>query len=164
METNRDKNIKILENGRDDYRGFIREYKDGKTTTDNGYNPMRQEDYTVGYSVGFNVKEGESVTSHLYGKLKEGQTLTKNEKIAFYENVDIFNPEPVLSQGESFDFSKVLYSYESVSLHTLDQKISKEEINIFKERVVYVKMDIDIELIDRMENEKGAKAKKARLK
>jgi len=83
------------------------------------------------YSLGFDTK-GDNVVSHLFNKLKKGKKLTKNEKLAFYEKVDLFAPD-VQVFGNWYDFRQVLHKVPSLQFYTLSKKISKKEINIFYE-------------------------------
>ena len=123
VKIKRIKNIK-------EYRGFSFKLDDGYIVAN--FCSCVSKGLVAEYSLGFELNEGKNVVSHLFKKLEKNKKLTKNEQIAFYEKVDLFNPF-VQNQGIWYDFKEVLSKVPAVQFYTLNKKISKKEIDIFYE-------------------------------
>ena len=93
----------------------------------------------IEYRLGFKT-DGKTAVEHLYDKLEDGKTLSENEKIAFYETVDLFDPS-VQRSGKEYDFRHVLNKVEGLDFYTLSKKISKEEIKIFNKKESFVNIE-----------------------
>lgn len=121
--------VKLIKNI-ERYRGFYFKLDDGYIVAN--FCSCPSKGLEVKYSLGFELNEGKNVVSHLFNKLEKKKKLTKNEQIAFYEKVDLFNPF-VQNQGIWYNFIKVLHKVPAVQFYTLNKKISKKEIDIFYE-------------------------------
>ena len=113
----------------DNYRGFYFLHNDGVYTKAN-YNDAAIKDIQMGYSRGYELK-GENCIEHLYLKLIKGSDLSYNERIEFYEKVNLRRPVAKAS-GVVYDFRGILHKRENVQFWTLLEKFSKEEIEIYQ--------------------------------
>lgn len=130
--------VKVIEDIKK-YRGFYFKLEDGYIQAN--FCSNAKEGLKVKYSLGFETN-GKSVVEHLYTKLKNGKKLTRFEKVAFYEDVNLFNPS-VQRAGKWYNFREVLHKVRGLKFYTLLESISKKEIAIFNEN--YISDDIDIE-------------------
>jgi hypothetical protein len=110
------------------YRGFYFKLEDAYVVANFCSNPAKS--LNVKYSLGFECTKEESVVSHFFSKLKKGKKLTANEKIAFYEAVNLFDPSTQIG-GKWYNFREVLHKVTGVQFYTLNKKISKKEVDIF---------------------------------
>ena len=113
----------------DNYRGFYFLHKDGVYTKAN-YNDAAIKDIQMGYSRGYELK-GKNCIEHLYLKLSKGSDLSRNERIEFYEKINLRRPVEKAS-GVVYDFRNILHKRENVQFWTLLEKFSKEEIEIYE--------------------------------
>ena len=113
----------------DNYRGFYFLHKDGVYTKAN-YNSASFENIQTGYSRGYELK-GIDCIEHLYRKLAKGSDLSRNERVEFYEKINLRHPV-AKSYGGRYDFRDILHKRENVQFWTLLEKFSKEEIEIYK--------------------------------
>ena len=113
----------------DNYRGFYFLHKDGVYTKAN-YNSASIEDTQMGYSRGYELK-GKNCIEHLYLKLSKGSDLSRNERIEFYDEINLRHPV-IKASGVVYDFRNILHKRENVQFWTLLEKFSKEEIEIYK--------------------------------
>ena len=120
--------LEIIENF-DDYRGFYFLHKDGTYTKAN-YNDAALENIKMGYTRGY-VLEGRNYIEHLFQKLAKGATLSRNERVEFYEKINLRRPVAKAS-GIVYDFRDILYKRENIQFWTLLEKFSKEEIEIYQ--------------------------------
>ena len=125
------------------YRGFYFKLEDGCIQAN--FCSNAKEGFNVKYSLGFETN-GKSVIEHLYNKLENGELLTKFEKIAFYEDINLFNPS-VQRAGKWYNFREVLHRVRALEFYTLAEKISKKEIAIFNENNISDIVDIE-ELVE----------------
>ena len=119
------------------YRGFYFKLEDGYIQAN--FCSDAKAGLEVKYSLGFKTN-GKSVVEHLYTKLKNGKKLTKFEKVAFYEDVDLFSPS-VQRAGKWYNFREVLHKVKGLEFYTLSEKISKKEIKLFNERESFVDIE-----------------------
>lgn len=120
--------LEIIENF-DDYRGFYFLHKDGTYTKAN-YNDAALENIQTGYSRGYEL-EGIDCIEHLYLKIAKGSDLSRNERVEFYEKINLRRPVAKAS-GIVYDFRDILYKRENIQFWTLLEKFSKEEIEIYQ--------------------------------
>lgn len=120
--------LEVIENI-DDYRGFYFLHKDGVYTKAN-YNSASFEDIKTGYSRGYELK-GENCIEHLYLKLSKGSDLSRNERIEFYEKINLQHPV-AKSSGIVYDFRGILHKKENIQFWTLLEKFSKEEKELYQ--------------------------------
>ena len=113
----------------DNYRGFYFLHKDGVYTKAN-YNSASLENIQTGYSRGYEL-EGRDCIEHLYLKIAKGSDLSRNEKIEFYEKINLKFPV-AKSYGGRYDFRDILHKKENVQFWTLLEKFSKVEIEIYQ--------------------------------
>ena len=111
------------------YRGFYFLHKDGVYTKAN-YNSASFQDIKTGYSRGYELK-GKNCIEHLYFKIANGSELSKNERIEFYEKINLRRPVERAS-GVLYDFRDILHKKENVQFWTLLEKFSKVEIEIYQ--------------------------------
>lgn len=111
--------IKDLEN----YRGFYVMIKNLAVKA-----TFNTSGLDVKYSNGFTF-DG-NIVQYLYSKLEKGETLTKNEKEAFYEKVSLTDPVVQLA-GKFYDFKKVLFKLKMIPFYSLKRKLNKREIEVF---------------------------------
>ena len=120
--------LKIIEDF-DNYRGFYFLHNDGTYTKAN-YNDAALENIKMGYTRGYELK-GKNCIEHLYLKLAKGSDLSYNERIEFYEKINLRHPIKKAS-GVVYDFRNILHKRENVQFWTLLEKFSKEEIEIYE--------------------------------
>ena len=120
--------LEIIENF-DDYRGFYFLHKDGTYTKAN-YNDAALENIKMGYSRGY-VLKGKNCIEHLYLKIAKGSDLSRNERVEFYEKINLRCPIAKAS-GIVYDFRDILHKRENIQFWTLLEKFSKEEIEIYE--------------------------------
>lgn len=120
--------LEIIENF-DDYRGFYFLHKDGTYTKAN-YNDAALENIKMGYSRGY-VLKGKNCIEHLYLKIAKGSDLSRNERVEFYEKINLRRPVAKAS-GIVYDFRDILHKKENIQFWTLNEKFSKEEIEIYQ--------------------------------
>ena len=120
--------LEIIENF-DDYRGFYFLHKDGVYTKAN-YNHSALENVEMGYNRGYTL-EGIDCIEHLYRKISKGSDLKRNERIEFYEKINLRHPV-AKSYGGEYDFRDILHKRENIQFWTLLEKFSKEEIEIYR--------------------------------
>ena len=113
----------------DNYRGFYFLHKDGVYTKAN-YNSFSLENIQTGYSRGY-VLKGKNCIEHLYLKIAKGSDLSRNERVEFYEKINLRRPV-AKSYGGRYDFRDILHKKENVQFWTLLEKFSKEEIEIYQ--------------------------------
>ena len=130
--------VKIIEDV-EKYRGFYFELEDGCIQANFCSNV--KAGLEVKYSLGFDTN-GKSDIEHLYAKLKNSKKLTKFEKVAFYENVNLFNPSAQRA-GKWYNFREVLHKVKGLEFYTLLESISKKEIAIFNESNISDVVDIE---------------------
>lgn len=119
------------------YRGFYFALSDGYIVAN--FCSCVEKGLEAKYSLGFKTN-GKSVIEHLYSKIENGLSLTRFEKIAFYEDVNLFNPL-VQRAGKWYDFSKILHKVRGLEFYTLSEKISKKEIKLFNETESFVDIE-----------------------
>ena len=107
--------LEIIENF-DDYRGFYFLHKDGTYTKAN-YNDAALENIKMGYTRGY-VLEGRNCIEHLYLKIAKGSDLSRNERVEFYEKINLRRPVAKAS-GIVYDFRDILYKRENIQFWTL---------------------------------------------
>ena len=120
--------LEIIENF-DDYRGFYFLHKDGTYTKAN-YNDAALEDIKMGYTRGY-VLNGKNCIEHLYLKIAKGSDLSYNERIEFYEKINLRYPI-VKASGVVYDFRDILHKKENIQFWTLLEKFSSKEIEIYQ--------------------------------
>ena len=120
--------LEIIENF-DDYRGFYFLHKDGMYTKAN-YNDAALENIKMGYSRGY-VLKGKNCIEHLYLKIAKGSDLSRNERVEFYEKINLRRPVAKAS-GIVYDFRDILHKKENIQFWTLNEKFSKEEREIYQ--------------------------------
>ncbi len=120
--------LEIIENF-DDYRGFYFLHKDGTYTKAN-YNDAALENIKMGYSRGY-VLKGKNCIEHLYLKIAKGSDLSRNERVEFYEKINLRRPVAKAS-GIVYDFRDILHKKENIQFWTLNEKFSKEEREIYQ--------------------------------
>ena len=120
--------LEIIENF-DDYRGFYFLHKDGTYTKAN-YNDAALENIKMGYSRGY-VLKGKNCIEHLYLKIAKGSDLSRNERVEFYEKINLRRPVAKAS-GIVYDFRDILHKKENIQFWTLLEKFSKEEREIYQ--------------------------------
>ena len=113
----------------DDYRGFYFLHKDGTYTKAN-YNDAALENIKMGYSRGY-VLKGKNCIEHLYLKIAKGSDLSRNERVEFYEKINLRRPVAKAS-GIVYDFRDILHKKENIQFWTLNEKFSKEEREIYQ--------------------------------
>ena len=113
----------------DNYRGFYFLHKDGVYTKAN-YNDAAIKDIQTGYSRGYELK-GKNCIEHLYLKLAKGSDLSYNERIEFYEKINLRCPIAKAS-GVVYDFRDILHKKENIQFWTLLEKFSSKEIEIYQ--------------------------------
>ncbi len=113
----------------DNYRGFYFLHKDGVYTKAN-YNSFSLENIQTGYSRGY-VLKGKNCIEHLYLKIAKGSDLSRNERVEFYEKINLRRPVAKAS-GIVYDFRDILHKRENIQFWTLLEKFSKEEIEIYQ--------------------------------
>lgn len=119
------------------YRGFYFKLDDGYVVAN--FCSNIEKGLEAKYSLGFETN-GKSVIEHLYEKISRNQSLTKFEKIAFYEDVNLFNPS-VQRGGKWFNFQEILHKVKGIEFYTLSEVISEKEIELFNK----VNSIVDIE-------------------
>ena len=120
--------LEIIENF-DDYRGFYFLHKDGTYTKAN-YNDAALENIKMGYTRGY-VLKGKNCIEHLYLKIAKGSDLSRNERVEFYEKINLRRPVAKAS-GIVYDFRDILHKKENIQFWTLNEKFSKEEREIYQ--------------------------------
>ena len=120
--------LEIIENF-DDYRGFYFLHKDGTYTKAN-YNDAALENIKMGYSRGY-VLKGKNCIEHLYLKIAKGSDLSRNERVEFYEKINLRRPVAKAS-GIVYDFRDILHKKENIQFWTLNETFSKEEREIYQ--------------------------------
>lgn len=120
--------LEIIENF-DDYRGFYFLHNDGTYTKAN-YNDAALENIKMGYSRGY-VLKGKNCIEHLYLKIAKGSDLSRNERVEFYEKINLRRPVAKAS-GIVYDFRDILHKKENIQFWTLNEKFSKEEREIYQ--------------------------------
>ena len=120
--------LEIIENF-DDYRGFYFLHKDGTYTKAN-YNDAALENIKMGYSRGY-VLKGKNCIEHLYLKIAKGSDLSRNERVEFYEKINLRRPVAKAS-GIVYDFRDILHKKENIQFWTLLEKFSSKEIEIYQ--------------------------------
>ena len=113
----------------DNYRGFYFLHKDGVYTKAN-YNDAAIKDIKMGYSRGYELK-GENCIEHLYLKIAKGSDLSYNERLEFYEKINLRRPIAKAS-GVVYDFRDILHKKENIQFWTLLEKFSSKEIGIYQ--------------------------------
>ena len=113
----------------DNYRGFYFLHKDGVYTKAN-YNDAAIKDIKMGYSRGYELK-GENCIEHLYLKIAKGSDLSYNERLEFYEKINLRRPIAKAS-GVVYDFRDILHKKENIQFWTLLEKFSSKEIEIYQ--------------------------------
>ena len=113
----------------DNYRGFYFLHKDGVYTKAN-YNHSALENVEMGYTRGYTL-EGIDCIEHLYRKISKGSDLKRNERIEFYEKINLRHPV-AKSYGGEYDFRDILHKKENIQFWTLLEKFSKVEIEIYQ--------------------------------
>ena len=113
----------------DNYRGFYVLHEDGVYTKPN-YNSAAIESIQTVFSRGYELK-GRDCIEHLYLKLAKGSDLSRNERVEFYEKINLRHPV-AKSYGGEYDFRNILHKRENVQFWTLLEKFSKEEIEIYQ--------------------------------
>ena len=120
--------LEVIENI-DGYRGFYFLHEDGVYTKAN-YNSASFENIKTGYSQGYFLN-GKNCIEHLYLKISKGSDLSYNERIEFYEKINLRRPVEKAS-GVVYDFRDILHKKENVQFWTLLEKFSKVEIEIYQ--------------------------------
>ena len=113
----------------DNYRGFYFLHKDGVYTKAN-YNDAALEDIKMGYTRGY-VLNGKNCIEHLYLKIAKGSDLSYNERIEFYDMINLRYPIAKAS-GVVYDFRDILHKKENIQFWTLLEKFSSKEIEIYQ--------------------------------
>ena len=120
--------LEIIENF-DDYRGFYFLHKDGTYTKAN-YNDAALENIKMGYTRGYFLN-GKNCIEHLYLKIAKGSDLSYNERLEFYEKINLRCPIAKAS-GVVYDFRDILHKKENIQFWTLLEKFSSKEIEIYQ--------------------------------
>ena len=120
--------LEIIENF-DDYRGFYFLHKDGTYTKAN-YNDAALENIKMGYTRGYFLN-GKNCIEHLYLKIAKGSDLSYNERLEFYEKINLRRPIAKAS-GVVYDFRDILHKKENIQFWTLLEKFSSKEIEIYQ--------------------------------
>jgi len=128
--------VKVI-NDIEKYRGFYFTLSDGYVVAN--FCSCIEKGLEAKYSLGFKT-EGKSVIEHLYNKIENGLSLTKFEKVAFYEDVNLFNPS-VQRAGKWYNFQEILHKVRGLEFYTLSEKISKKEIELFNETESFVDIE-----------------------
>ena len=111
------------------YRGFYFLHEDGVYTKAN-YNSSSIENIKTGYSPGYFLN-GKNCIEHLYFKVSNGSNLSYNERIEFYEKINLRHPVTKAS-GVVYDFRDILHKKDNIQFWTLLEKFSGKEIEIYQ--------------------------------
>ena len=120
--------LEVIENF-ENYRGFYFLHKDGVYTKAN-YNDSALENIKMGYTRGYAL-EGKNCIEHLYLKIAKGSDLSYNERLEFYEKINLRRPVAKAS-GVVYDFRDILHKKENIQFWTLLEKFSSKEIEIYQ--------------------------------